>query len=201
MKTQDLKALLKLIVKSSNSAARKYGAHYYEHERNNQWRPCPEPFAVRSAYEEIRKAGYGVTAEAHQGGIWQLGGCGDKLPVDKSKNRYDLAIWPKDNEKPTPLALCEFKWLFGKTGFMNDAENLSKTKTSIGAEAILCLLVAHEDKTKIRNILLERKAELASRHVIRTEATSRIQCGKIYKLGKPTSEREVFFCASAFSLR
>lgn len=201
MKERDLKSLVGLLVRSSNSAVTKHGVHYYEHERNGQWRPCPESFAVRSAFESVREAGYGVAAEAHQGGIWILGGCKGAIPEGGFRRRYDLAIWAKGSLCRKPIALCEFKWLFGKEGFQRDADNLALAKKSVGTEAILCLLVAHGCRERVLQIADARRKLLAKRHDIRLEESSRIQAGKVFRYGRETGEPPVYMRATAFCLR
>jgi hypothetical protein len=199
MKSHEMEALLSLIANSANRAAAAYGAHYYEHERAWQWRPCPEPFAVQAAHESLREAGYGVTAEAHQGGVWIQAGKKQLIPEGGFRRRYDLAVWAEGSRRRRPVALCEFKWLFGKGGFESDAENLALAKHVVGSEGVLCLLVAHKCRSRLDEIAAERRAGVISKHAIRSEVASHVKEGQMYQYGFGTEE-PVYFRTTAYRL-
>ena len=200
LKKQKLKEFSSLIANAANCAAAAYGAHYYEHESSWRWRPCPEPFAVQAAYQSLKAAGYGVTAEAHQGGIFRKAGKEELILEGDFRRRYDLAVWAPGTGNRPPLALCEFKWLFGKGGFESDAENLALAKSAFGSEAVLCLLVAHNDRV---GTALARKAlrnRLLSRQSIRLSCASPIAKGEAHHYGFGTGE-PVYFQSTVFCLQ
>ena len=201
MRPKELSDLLSLLARSANAAAKKHGVHYYEHERNNQWRPCPESFAVHSAFDAVRSAGYGVAAEANQGGVWSLGKCAHDVPEGGARRRYDLVIWPKRVSRKIPLALCEFKSLFGKQSFRRDAENLSGARNAIGTEAILCLLVAHGSREHVMKICNDWSLELATTYGVRASEQSSVQAARMYRYGREAAEPRVFHRTIAFALQ
>jgi hypothetical protein len=179
-KSQMIKDVLSLIAKESANESKRYGVHYYEHD-NGTYRTCPEAFIVHSVLNKLKMAGYGVTAEAHQGGIWKLAGKENAAPEGTHRYRYDLAIWKSAG---TPIMLCEFKWHFGSSDFHEDAENLAVAQKELGATPVVVLLAVKPSKDDLGKILtdeeqfMEGKYGLLSKERSQVKSTARYFCGR-----------------------
>jgi len=175
--------VLSLIAKESANESKRYGVHYYEHGSGN-YRTCPEAFIVHSVLNKLKMAGYDVTAEALQGGIWKLAGEENTAPKGTERYRYDLAIWESAR---IPIMLCEFKWHFGSSDFHKDAENLVVAQKKLGAIPVVVLLAVKPNKDDLDKILtaeeqfMEDTYGLCRKERSQVKSTPRYFCGRVNK--------------------
>lgn len=181
MNKSEITKVLSLIAKESANESKRYGVHYYEHD-SRTYRSCPEMFIVHSVLNKLRIAGYGVTAEALQGGIWKLAGEENSAPEGTERYRYDLAIW---KYAETPIMLCEFKWHFRLSDFHKDAENLVVAQKKLRAIPVIVLLAVEHNKDRLGKILtaeeqfMEDKYGLLRKERSQVKSTARYFCGRV----------------------
>jgi len=181
MNKSEMINVLSLVVKESANESKRYGVHYYEHGKGT-YRSCPEAFVVHSVLNRLRIEGYGVTAEAHQGGIWNLGKDENTAPEGTKRYRYDLAIWKSAG---IPIILCEFKWHFGSSDFHKDAENLAVAQKELGSIPVVVLLAVKPNKDDLDKILtaeeqfMEGTYGLLRKERSQVKRTPRYFCGRV----------------------
>lgn len=195
---KQLDELLSEISSQANSAARRYGVHYDEYDRNGQWRPCPEAFSVHYVFNHLVALGFNVTAEAHEGGIWRLGNQPNSIPDGADKRRYDLAIWKGRGN--TPRAVCEFKWSFARRDFLKEAENAAHAARCLGFSPILCLLVANEDQRNMERTISRMEGKLVRDYGVHSRRESKIEHGSRYFLGEKLDDAPIHFQTVAWCL-
>jgi hypothetical protein len=198
MRKSEMHMLLKKISDTSARKSSEHGVHYYEHDKNGQYRSCPEAFVVDSVYKTLSKVGWRITAEAHQGGIWGLFDKDHELPKEKYKNRYDLALWKKSNK---PVAVCEFKWGFSQDGFRKDARNVYETGRVLGLHPILCLLTVKPQKGDLDESINIEQSYLENEFGIWDSERSKVYKTPRYFCGSHYDNEHSYTQASSFCLR